>query len=366
VADGHLAPTLSLAEDLPDGVSFNAGTGVLSGTAAVGSGGAYTLIFTATNSIDPDATQTFTLTVEEAPTFTSDDATTFIAGTAGSFSIEANDYPNATFSTSDQLPSGVTLGSDGDLAGTPAVGTYGVYVLDILASNGVSPDATQTFTLTVHDAPSITSADNAMFTAGVTGTIFTVTAVGLPVPTLSLVGNLPGGMSFDDATGVLSGTPDAGSGGPYTLTFTITNTIGLDATQTFTLTVNEAPAITSASGTIFVIGTAGTFTMAATGYPGATFSTSDALPVGVTLGNDGVLSGIPAVGTSGAYILEIVASNGVQSDATQTFTLTVNIPDTIAPVATKPMLALGTGPAQLSTVPVIATWSGFDAVGIVG
>ena len=35
------------------------------------------------------------------------------------------------------------------LAGTPAAGTGGTYALTITAANGVLPDATQSFTLTV-------------------------------------------------------------------------------------------------------------------------------------------------------------------------------------------------------------------------
>ena len=47
-------------------------------------------------------------------------------------------------------------------------------------------------------------------------------------------------MTFNATTGVLSGTPAAGTGGTYTLTFTAHNGVGSDATQSFTLTVNQA------------------------------------------------------------------------------------------------------------------------------
>ncbi len=45
------------------------------------------------------------------------------------------------------------------LAGTPAAGTDGTYPLTITAANGMTPDATQSFTLTVAaaEAPAITS-----------------------------------------------------------------------------------------------------------------------------------------------------------------------------------------------------------------
>ena len=49
---------------------------------------------------------------------------------------------------------------------------------------------------------------------------FSATATGFPAPTLSETGALPSGVTFNTATGVLSGTPAAGTGGTYPLTFT--------------------------------------------------------------------------------------------------------------------------------------------------
>jgi len=89
-------------------------------------------------------------------------------------------------------------------------------------------------------APAITSAGGAAFTEGAGGS-FTVTATGSPAPTLSVSGALPGGVTFNSGTGVLSGTPAAGSAGAYALTFTAANGVSPNATQGFTLTV-VAPA----------------------------------------------------------------------------------------------------------------------------
>ena len=58
--------------------------------------------------------------------------------------------------------------------------------------------------------------------------------------------SLPTGVTFDAATGVLSGTPAAGTANTYPITFTATNGVGSPATQSFTLTVNPATS-TSAS-----------------------------------------------------------------------------------------------------------------------
>ncbi len=74
---------------------------------------------------------------------------------------------------SGSLPTGVTFTDNGDgtatLAGTPSAGTRGSYAITLKASNGVSPNATQSFTLTVDAAPAITSADATTFTVGILG-----------------------------------------------------------------------------------------------------------------------------------------------------------------------------------------------------
>ena len=76
------------------------------------------------------------------------------------------------------------------------------------------------------------------------------------------------------------------------------------------------------------MGSAGTFTVTATGNPTATFTETGALPAGVTFTDNGdgtaTLAGTPAAGTGGTYPFTITATNGVEPHATQSFTLTVD------------------------------------------
>src|SRR5204862_117691 len=110
---------------------------------------------------------------------------------------------------------------------------------------------------------------------------FTVTTTGFPTPTLTLTGALPSGITFDANAHILSGTPAAGTTGTYPLTFTASNSVST-ATQNFTLTVNQAPSITSATSATFVVGTAGSFTFTTIGTPTPTFTSSGTIPSGVS------------------------------------------------------------------------------------
>lgn len=90
----------------------------------------------------------------QAPSITSANNTTFAEGAAGTFTFTATGRPAPILTFSGSLPNGVTFNAViGVLSGTPSFGTAGVYPLTVTASNGVSPNATQAFTLTVAAQP---------------------------------------------------------------------------------------------------------------------------------------------------------------------------------------------------------------------
>lgn len=277
-----------------------------------------------------------TFFTQQAPTITSANSTTFTVGQAGSFTVTTTGFPTPSITRGGAaLPSGVSFVDNGDgtgtLSGTPGAGTGGTYAITFTASNGVPPDAVQNFTLTVNQAPAITSANTTTFTVGTAGS-FTVTTSGFPAPTITRGGAaLPAGINFIDngnGTGTLSGTPAAGTGGSYAITFTATNAAGTSPTQNFTLVVNQTPVITSADSTTFIVGQAGSFTVTTTGFPTPSITRGGAaLPSGVNFidnGNGtGTLSGTPAAGTGGNYAITFTATNAAGSSPTQNFTLTV-------------------------------------------
>jgi large repetitive protein len=162
--------------------------------------------------------------------------------------------------------------------------------------------------------PVLTSPASTTFTEGAFGS-FTVTATGTPAPTLSETGTLPTGVTLT-STGVLSGTPT--QNGVFPVTITASNGIGTPVTQSFTLTVDSVPVITSPAKAIFTKGFNGSFTPKAKGFPAPTIVESGALPTGVKF-TGGKLTGSPTV--TGTFPITLTADNGIE--ATQTFTLKV-------------------------------------------
>ena len=93
----------------------------------------------------------------------------------------------------------------------------------------------------------------------------------------------------------------------------------------FDMAPQVAPMFTSPASTTFAVGSPGTFTVTASGNPKPSITASGSLPMGVTFNQGtGVLSGTPAPGTNTTYPLTLMASNGVGTTASQSFTLTVN------------------------------------------
>jgi YVTN family beta-propeller protein len=293
-ATGIPTPTLSESGALPMGVMFTASTGILAGTPAAGTAGSYPITFNAGNGVGSNFVQNFTLTVSQAnqaPMITSPAATTFTVGTTGTFTVTATGSPKPTLSESGTLPMGVMFNtSTGVLSGMPAAGTGGTYAITFTAGNGVGSNATQSFTLTVDQAPAITSAANTAFTVGVAGS-FTVTATGFPKPTLSETGALPSGVTFRPSTGVLGGTPAANTMGTYPITFTATNALGSNAVQNFTLTISSGSNLKISPTTVnfgkVYLGTIAVADVTLTNTGGATLDLNNVNIVGMQGGDPG-------------------------------------------------------------------------------
>ena len=131
---------------------------------------------------------------------------------------------------------------------------------------------------------------------------------------------------------------------PGAVNITVTTPAGtsqVSANDLFTYSgsgASTAPTITSGNATTFSAGNAGSFNVTSAGTPAASsisdsaFSgcTPSPLPSGFLLvyagGTTATLEGTPVAGDGGTYAVCLVASNGIGTAATQSFTLTVNAP----------------------------------------
>jgi hypothetical protein len=334
-------PVAALSElgALPPGITFtdNAdGTASFAGTPATGSGADYSITVSATNGIGTDATQSFTLAVDEAATITSATSATATVGTPFSFTVTTGGSPTAALSESGALAPGITFTDNNDgtatFAGTPTAG--GSFEPTITASTSVGI-AKQLFTLTVDDAAAITSGASATATVG-TAFAFSVTTSGYPVATVSETGALPAGITFtanSDGTASLAGTPASQAGGVYSFTISATNGLGDPATQSFSLTLCRVPAFTSAASATATVGKPFRFALTASGSPAPAIAWSGRVPQGLkfTSGNGKAsFSGTPSA--PGSFKVTLSAHNSAGT-AKQAFTLIVRKPPAITSAA---------------------------------
>ncbi|MCE2726419.1 MAG: cadherin domain-containing protein [Planctomycetaceae bacterium] len=145
------------------------------------------------------------------------------------------------------LASVLTVDNGGQQIPPPATLVAGLVLVNTAISNSQSlTEIAETQTLvqggTPFTAPAFTSAATADFAAQTPGS-FQFTASGYPSPTYSVAGSLPSGLSLA-SSGLLSGTPAAGTAGTYAFTVTATNGIAPAATQAFTLTIAQSDDVT--------------------------------------------------------------------------------------------------------------------------
>ncbi|MBV8462262.1 MAG: putative Ig domain-containing protein [Acidimicrobiales bacterium] len=282
-------------------------------------------------SLFPSAELAF-LSALEPPAITSPPSATDLEGTALDFAVTTTGYPLLSLTENGTLPQGVSFADNGNgtgsLSGTPAIGTAGTYPVTFTASDGIGSPAVQQFTLTITQAPSITSSASATFPEG-SGGSFEVKATGSPTPTLTETGSLPQGVSFVDGgggTATLAGTPQAETVGSYSLTITADNGQGTPASQTFALTISGLDVTT----TSLPPGARGSPYFASLQANGGIlpfkWKRTGTLPDGLTLSSSGVLSGTPSPQlVAGTYPISVVVTDTSQPKQTARATLSLTL-----------------------------------------
>jgi predicted RecA/RadA family phage recombinase len=320
-ASGFPTPTLRESGALPSGVTFNASSGVLSGTPAAGTNASYPLTFTATNSGGTN-TQDFTLVVKAAGT-----------------------GPTASFLGTDSTTQGnwrAKYGSDGySIANTvyQSLPSYATFTPQSGTAYSWEPATTDPRALTIPGssggvASCWFNAKTFDFNVNITdGNTHQIALYALDWDTTARAETITIADANNPSNVLSTQTVSSFNGGIY-LVWTISGDVQINVTLTgglnavisgvfFDSPTQAAPLVTSKNGATFAVGTPGTFTVTASGFPTPTLSESGALPSGVTFNaSSGVLSGTPAAGTNASYPLTFTATNSGGTN-TQDFTLVV-------------------------------------------
>ncbi|HKW98485.1 MAG TPA: Ig domain-containing protein [Bryobacteraceae bacterium] len=170
-------------------------------------------------------------------------------------------------------------------------------------------------------APSLTASSLPGATLG-TPYSFNFTATGSAPLSWSATG-LPAWASLNTSTGLLSGTPNVT--GTNTINISVNNSCGSAGPAPFSLTVNAAPAITSASP--LPAGTQNnsyTNQMTASGgtLPLVWSVSAGALPAGLSISSGGLINGTPGTAQSSSFTVTLSDANGTSTNSV--FTLTIN------------------------------------------
>ncbi|QYX66870.1 putative Ig domain-containing protein [Shewanella putrefaciens] len=363
-ADTDVGDTLTLsAVTKPSWLSFNAATGVLSGTPSNADVGSHAVTLKVTDTDGLTAEQSFSITVtnvNDAPTISSTAITAATQDAAYSYNFAASDTDVGDVLTLSAVtkPSWLSFNAaTGVLSGTPSNADVGSHAVTLKVTDTDGLTAEQSFSITVtnvNDAPTISST---AITAATQDAAYSYnfaasdTDVG-DVLTLSAV-TKPSWLSFNAATGVLSGTPSNSDVGSHAVTLKVTDTDGLTAEQSFSITVtnvNDAPTISSTAITAATQDAAYSYNFAAADTDVGDTLTLSAVTKPSWLSFNaatGLLSGTPSNADVGSHAVTLKVTDTDGLTAEQSFSITVtNVND--APTISSTAITAATQDAAYS------------------
>ncbi|HYV96980.1 MAG TPA: dockerin type I repeat-containing protein [Gemmatimonadaceae bacterium] len=365
-ASGGTAPLVFALSGgaLPAGMSFNTGTGLLSGTPTA-TLATTTFTVTVTDAATATSSKTFQLTVNGALTTTQAVATrTGTVNTAMAaftpVTASGGTAPYGFALSGGALPTGLSFSTTtGQVSGTPT-STLATTTFTVTVTDAASATSSKTFNLTVNAA--LTTTQAIPVAAGTLNTALTpftpVTTTGGSAPLAFALsgGTLPAGVSFSTTTGQVSGTPTA-TLATTTFTVTVTDAASAVSSKTFQFTVNGAfsttQAVATKTGTINTPIASFTPVTASGGTTPYAFALSGgALPSGMSFSTTtGAVSGTPTA-TLAATTFTVAVTDAASAVSSKSFQLTVNS----ALVATQSVpAATGTVGAAFTFAPVSAS-----------
>jgi hypothetical protein len=319
-----------VAGSLPDGMDFSSNTSSATISTAPSTAGTSTFTVRVENQVGFHERE-FTIEVAAAgvaPSILTTEVPDAVVGEPYSFAFDVSGTDPA-YTMSLALPDGLVFDEEtGVLSGVPT--TVGDSTLWLFASNSEGLDDAQ-FPFSVIPAPvdvppTVTTATLPDAVVGVSYSQ-SLTATGSE-PIAWSATSLPEWLELHPTTGVLSGLPT--EEGAASIVVTATNAHG-DDSATLAIEVGSRPAILSSTLLAGTVGVPYSQALVGSGTPALTWTTVDALPAGLTLGNGGTVSGTPSAEES--VVFEVTASNEYGS-ATREISLTVNPVGPVAPSIT--------------------------------
>ena len=350
--------------NLPNGISINT-NGTLSGTPLAAGSSAFTVRVT---------DSTFSISQASLSILVNSNGLVFVStalpnGQTGqsytsSLTVSGGTTPYTFTVQSGSLPPGLVLGAGGGITGVPdTAGTYQT-TYRVQDANGISTLASIPITIATGNLVSITTAQlptarlNQSYSAS-----FQATGGTAPYSWFVSGGNLPSGL-FLSPSGVLSGTPN--QSGTFNFTIRATDNLGNQAQASYTINVNNSN-ITLSNTTLnpAVLNQGYTATLSAFGGTAPyTYSvTGGALPAGIAVATNGVVSGTPTA--SGNYSFIVRVQDSVLANPAASFTVLLTVSSSSLSVSTS---ALPTGITGVSYSALITATGGtgpylFDITG---
>jgi parallel beta-helix repeat protein len=307
--------------------------------------GSEMVTFRATDMYGAFAEHTIMVTVNnvnDPPMITSTPVTTGTQGVTYYYLVTADDadivYGDYLTFSLDVAPAGMSIDSvTGLIDWIPASDQIGLNWVVVHVEDSTGEFVTQMFSITVanvNDAPSITSSPVTTATQDAAYE-YDVTAGDADLPygdflTFSLT-TAPAGMAIDSATGVITWTPAWGQIGLNAVVVKVTDSLGLSATQSFSVdvaNVNDPPMITSTPVTTGKEGSAYYYLVTASDKDTAygdtlTFSLVSA-PTGMAIdGVTGEITWTPASNQVGVQMVTVRVTDSGSATATQTYSIMV-------------------------------------------